>query len=71
MHAAQPSVKDAVFVVPPDHAPNARQQVTAYCQTLVNAGQARWGEGSEGAAQLHLHTGEVYLFGEFGLTKVV
>lgn len=50
--------------------PDARRQVEAYCQSLVDAGEARWGADRDGAVQLHLRTGEVYLFGEYGLTRL-
>lgn len=50
--------------------PDERRQVEAYCQSLVEADEARWGTNRDGAVQLHLHTGEVYLFGECGLTRL-
>lgn len=50
--------------------PDERRQVEAYCQSLVEAGEARWSADRDGAMQLHLHTGEVYLFGEYGLTRL-
>ncbi len=52
-----------------ESAPDARRQVEAYCQSLVDAGEARWGADLAGM-QLHLHTGEVYLFDEYGLTRL-
>lgn len=50
--------------------PDARRQVETYCQSLVEAGKARWGTNRDGALRLHLHTGEVYLFDEYGLTRL-
>lgn len=49
---------------------DARRQVEAYCQSLVEAGKARWDADRDGAVQLHLRTGEVYLFDEYGLTRL-
>ena len=53
-----------------ESAPDARRQVEAYCQSLVEAGKARWDADRDGAVQLHLRTGEVYLFDEYGLTRL-
>ena len=50
--------------------PDARRQVDTYCQSLVEAGKARWDADRDGAVQLHLRTGEVYLFDEYGLTRL-
>lgn len=47
-----------------------RQEVEAYCQALVDAGQARWAKHRDGDAELRLHSGEIYLFGELGLTRL-
>jgi hypothetical protein len=48
----------------------ARRQVEAYCQTLVDNGKAQWQINDDGYTALHMENGEVYLFGEFGVTRL-
>jgi hypothetical protein len=48
----------------------ARRRVEAYCQSLVDAGAARWAVNSDGDTELHLESGEAYLFGELGITRL-
>ena len=55
---------------PTDEATDARRRVEAYCQTLVDAGDAQWRVGAEGGTELHLASGERYRFGEFGVTRL-
>ena len=48
----------------------ARRRVEIYCQSLVDVGQAQWRVNDEGDTELHMTSGEVYLFGELGLTRL-
>lgn len=48
----------------------ARRQVESHCQSLVDAGTARWRINAEGDTELHLDSGEAYLFGELGVTRL-
>ena len=45
-----------------------RRQIEAYCQSLVDAGRARWWVNKDGNIELHMHSGESYLFGDLGVT---
>lgn len=47
-----------------------RRRVEAYCQLLVDAGVARWSVNDDGDTQLHLESGEAYLFSERGLIRL-
>lgn len=47
-----------------------RREVEAYCQALVDTGQAQWRVDDQGRAELHLVGGEAYLLGEFGVTRL-
>ncbi|WP_454672948.1 hypothetical protein [Achromobacter pestifer] len=49
---------------------DARRQVQAYCQSLVDSGEAQWRVNDDGYAELHMRGGETYLFGELGLTRL-
>ncbi|WP_198088143.1 hypothetical protein [Variovorax sp. E3] len=49
---------------------DARRQVESYCQSLVDAGAARWWINDDGDTELHLDSGEAYLFGEQGVTRL-
>lgn len=55
---------------PTDEAIDARRRVEAYCQALVDAGDAQWHVDDRGDAELHLVGGERYRFGEFGVTRL-
>ena len=46
----------------------ARRQVEVYCQLLVDAGVADW-RVNAGSTELVMDGGEVYVFGELGLTR--
>ena len=48
----------------------ARLRVETYCQSLVDIGQAQWRVNGEGDTELHMTSGEAYLFGELGLTRL-
>jgi hypothetical protein len=48
----------------------ARRRVEAFCQSLVDIGQARWRVNEGGDTELHMASGEAYLFGELGLTRL-
>lgn len=49
----------------------ARRQVEAYCQSLVDVGVARWWINGNGDTELHMESGEAYLFGDFGVTRLI
>jgi len=53
-----------------DNQMRAKAQVETYCQSLVDAGNAQWRINGDGAAELHMHSGEIYLFGENGITRI-
>lgn len=48
----------------------ARRQVQAYCQTLVDAGFARWRIDDGGTLELHLQSGQIYLLREPGILRL-
>ena len=48
----------------------ARRQVEVYCQSLVDVGAAQWRVNEAGATELHMKSGEVYLLGEWGVTRL-
>ena len=54
----------------PSQLADARSQVEAYCQSLVDTGKARWRINNDGDTELHLEGGEAYLFGKFGVTRL-
>jgi hypothetical protein len=56
MHAGEPA--------------QARRRVEAYCQSLVDVGRAQWRVNDEGDTELHMASGEAYLFGELGVTRL-
>lgn len=49
---------------------DARRQVEAYCQSLVDTGEGQWRVNDDGYTELHMDGGEAYLFGEFGVTRL-
>lgn len=53
-----------------DELSEARRQVELHCQSLVDAGVARWRTNDDGCTELHMDGGEVYLFGESGVTRL-
>jgi hypothetical protein len=53
-----------------DELSEARRQVESYCQSLVDAGKARWWINDVGNAELHMDSGEAYLLGELGVTRL-
>ncbi|MCJ0762670.1 hypothetical protein [Variovorax terrae] len=54
----------------PSELSDARSQVEAYCQSLVDTGEAQWRINDDGYTELHMEGGEAYLFGEFGVTRL-
>jgi hypothetical protein len=48
----------------------ARRQVAAYCQSLVDIGAAEWRVDKAGVTELHLESGQAYLLGECGMTRL-
>lgn len=57
-------------VAPTNEQSEARGQVEAYCQSLVEVGAAQWRTNDTGATELHMESGEAYLFGEWGVTRL-
>ncbi len=53
-----------------DEVSEARRQLESHCQSLVNAGTARWWINDDGNAELRVEGGEVYLFGDQGATRL-
>lgn len=53
-----------------DDLSEARRQVEAYCQALVDAGEAQWRINPAGRTELHLESGAAYVFSEQGVTRV-
>jgi hypothetical protein len=50
--------------------PEVRSRVEAYCQSLVHAGAARWWINDAGHTELHMNSGESYVFGKLGITRI-
>lgn len=55
---------------PTNDFPDVRCRVEAYCQSLVGIGAARWWIDDAGHTELHMNSGESYLFGELGITRI-
>ena len=53
-----------------DEMTQARHEVECYCQSLVDAGTAQWWVNDNGNTELHLDSGEAYLFGELDVTRL-
>lgn len=53
-----------------DEVTEERRQVEAHCQSLVDAGVARWWINDAGDTELHMDGGEVYRFGDHGVTRL-
>ncbi len=53
-----------------DELSEARRQVEFYCQSLVSAGTAQWWVNDSGDIELHMKSGEAYLFGDQGVTRL-
>jgi hypothetical protein len=49
---------------------DVRGQVETYCQSLVDTGAAQWCVNDSGEIELHMESGEAYLFGELGVTRL-
>jgi len=49
---------------------DSRSRVEAYCQSLVDTGEAQWRINDDGYTELHMEGGDAYLFSEFGVTRV-
>lgn len=47
-----------------------RRQVESHCQSLVDAGSAQWWVNDDGDTELHMDSGETYLFGDLGVTRL-
>jgi hypothetical protein len=47
-----------------------RRQAEFYCQSLVDAGAAEWRVNDDGDTELHMDSGEAYLFGDLGVTRL-
>lgn len=60
----------AIPARPTNDPSEARRQVEAYCQSLVDAGGVHWRTNAAGESELHMESGEVYLFGEQGITRL-
>jgi hypothetical protein len=60
----------AISIDPMNALSEARRQVESYCQSLVDAGTAEWRVNHDGDIELHLDSGEAYLFGELGVTRL-
>ncbi|HWT19002.1 MAG TPA: hypothetical protein VN280_08815 [Variovorax sp.] len=53
-----------------DELSETRRQVEAHCQSLVDAGAAAWWINDDGDTELHMDSGETYLFGDLGVTRL-
>ncbi|MGO4156101.1 hypothetical protein [Cupriavidus sp. YAF13] len=63
----------SIFIEPTNEQADARRQIEAYCQSLVDVGTAQWrvgDTGDTGAIELHMESGEAYLFGDWGVTRL-
>ena len=53
-----------------DEVSEARRQIESHCQSLVDAGKARWWINDDGDTELHMGSGEAYLFNDLGVTRL-
>lgn len=53
-----------------DELSEARRQVESHCQSLVDAGTAQWWVNDDGNTEVHMQSGEAYLFGDLGVTRL-
>jgi hypothetical protein len=53
-----------------DESTEARRRVEAHCQSLVDASAAQWWINDDGDTELHMDSGEAYLFGDHGVTRL-
>ncbi|MFT7773925.1 hypothetical protein [Roseateles sp.] len=53
-----------------DTVSEVRDHVEAHCQSLVDTGMARWWTNDDGDTELHMDSGEAYLFDELGVTRL-
>lgn len=53
-----------------DELTEARRQVEAHCQSLVDVGAAQWRINDDGDTELHMDSGEAYLFGDRCVTRL-
>lgn len=60
----------SISMEPTNKRAEARRQIEAYCQSLVDMGAAQWRVGDAGAIELRMESGEAYLFGEWGVTRL-
>jgi hypothetical protein len=61
---------NAQFSDPVKKLSKARHRVEAYCQSLVDIGEAQWQINADGRTELHMESGEAYLLGELGVTRL-
>ncbi|GEM_PF-1630849 len=55
---------------PTEELSDARRRVEAWCQSLVDAGDAHWRVRDDGRTELHMASGETFLFGDSGVTRL-
>lgn len=60
----------AISTDPTDERPEACLRVEAHCQSLVDAGLARWWINEDGDTELHMESGEAYQFGDLGVRRL-
>jgi hypothetical protein len=60
----------SIPVSPANEPSEERQEVKAYCQSLVDAGAAQWRISDAGYVELHMNSGEKYRLGEVGITRL-
>lgn len=53
-----------------DEVSEVRRQIESHCQSLVDAGKARWWINDDGDAELHMGSGEAYLLNDLGVTRL-
>ncbi len=53
-----------------DELAEARCHVEFHCQSLVDAGTAQWWINDDGDTELRMDSGEAYLFGKLGMTRL-
>jgi hypothetical protein len=59
-----------ISIDPINERSEARRQVETYCQSLVDSGVTQWRVNDSGDIELHMESGEAYLFGELGVTRL-
>jgi hypothetical protein len=61
---------NTLSIDPLNEVSEARHRVEVSCQALVDRGEAQWWINDDGDVELHMESGEAFLFGELGVTRL-